>query len=98
VCSKLFSQAELADQRHELETQNRTSGEKCKIYTVRFFVNFLILIMLGGAGVAIYYAQDFSAEVRTGSTYIYYYNIYYNYLKKILSVKLLIYLEFSVKY
>ncbi|XP_053393438.1 transmembrane channel-like protein 7 isoform X2 [Mercenaria mercenaria] len=57
--------ADLDDQRHDLECQNRTSGEKCRLYTVRFFINFLILLMLGGAGAAIYYAQDFSTDFTT---------------------------------
>ncbi|KAL4240415.1 ion transport [Mactra antiquata] len=56
---------ELAEQRHNLEAENRTSSEKCKLYTIRFFVNLVIIIMLAGAGAAIYYAQDFSSEFTT---------------------------------
>lgn len=56
-------QAELDEQRHDLACEKRTRGEKCRLYTVRFFINFLIIIMLGGAGAAIYYAQDYSTDV-----------------------------------
>ncbi|WAQ96057.1 TMC7-like protein [Mya arenaria] len=38
--------ADLGDQRHEMEVRNRTRGQKCKVFTVRFLINFLILIML----------------------------------------------------
>ncbi|KAH3863483.1 hypothetical protein DPMN_026472 [Dreissena polymorpha] len=57
--------SELEEQRHEMQVKNRTSGEKCKVYTARFFVNFIIILMLGGAGAAIYYAQDYSADFTT---------------------------------
>ncbi|XP_052781485.1 transmembrane channel-like protein 7 isoform X2 [Mya arenaria] len=57
--------ADLGDQRHEMEVRNRTRGQKCKVFTVRFLINFLILIMLGGAGAAIYYAQDYSSNFTT---------------------------------
>ncbi|KAH3720420.1 hypothetical protein DPMN_063319 [Dreissena polymorpha] len=57
--------SELQEQRHKKEKKNRTSEEKYKVYTARFFVNFNIILMLGGAGVAIYYAQEFSADFTT---------------------------------
>jgi len=40
-----------------------TGCQKCGLYTVRFFVNFLILALLGGAGYLIYFVQDFSTGV-----------------------------------
>lgn len=56
-------QADLSDQRHEQESQSRTSGEKCRLYTIRVLVNFIIIALLIGAGAAIYFAQDFSSSV-----------------------------------
>ncbi|XP_060601811.1 transmembrane channel-like protein 7 isoform X1 [Ruditapes philippinarum] len=57
--------ADLGEQRYEIECQNRTTGQKCRLYTVRIIVNFIIILMLAGAGAAIYYAQDYSTEFTT---------------------------------
>ncbi|XP_052245984.1 transmembrane channel-like protein 7 [Dreissena polymorpha] len=59
--------SELQEQRHKKEKKNRTSEEKYNVYTARFFVNFIIILMLGGAGVAIYYAEEYSADFTTQS-------------------------------
>ena len=61
--SVLCKQAEIEEQRFQMKRTSRTTEEKCKLYTVRFLINFLIVIMLGGAGAAIYFAQDFSTSV-----------------------------------
>ncbi|KAH0955462.1 hypothetical protein HN011_007808 [Eciton burchellii] len=55
---KAFLEAE----RMEEERQNRTREEKTKLFFVRLFVNVLILTVLGGYGVFIYYIIDFSFD------------------------------------
>lgn len=59
--------AEIEEQRFQMKRTSRTTEEKCKLYTVRFLINFLIIVMLGGAGAAIYFAQDFSTSFTTSS-------------------------------
>ncbi|KAK3579252.1 hypothetical protein CHS0354_033329 [Potamilus streckersoni] len=59
--------ADLSEQRYDRKISQRTCADKCGIYTIRFFVNFLIICMLGGAGAAIYYAQDFSSGFTNSS-------------------------------
>lgn len=40
-----------------------STGQKCKIFTLRLLVNVLILGMLGGAGYLIYRVNEWSTEV-----------------------------------
>ncbi|KAL3877097.1 hypothetical protein ACJMK2_034852, partial [Sinanodonta woodiana] len=60
--------ADLSEQRFDRVISQRTGTDKCGIYTIRFFVNFLIICMLGGAGAAIYFAQDFSSGFTNSSS------------------------------
>ncbi|XP_058971095.2 transmembrane channel-like protein 7 [Pocillopora verrucosa] len=45
--------AELAEEERLVEVQNRTTGDKCRLYTVRFFTNLVVTLFLGGAVYAI---------------------------------------------
>ncbi|PFX22961.1 transmembrane channel-like protein 7 [Stylophora pistillata] len=45
--------AELAEEERLVKVQNRTTGDKCRLYTLRFFTNLLVTSLLGGAVYAI---------------------------------------------
>nr|XP_022315277.1 transmembrane channel-like protein 7 isoform X5 [Crassostrea virginica] len=49
---------ELAEQRHHLARKNMSSNEKCRLYTARFFINFLVFCILVGSGYLIYWVTD----------------------------------------
>ncbi|XP_062581702.1 transmembrane channel-like protein 7 isoform X2 [Saccostrea cucullata] len=49
---------ELAEQRHLESRQNMNTSQKCKLYTLRFFINFLVVCILGGSGYLIYWVTD----------------------------------------
>lgn len=55
---KAFLEAE----RMEEERQNRTREEKTKLFFIRLFVNLLVLTILGGCAIFIYYIIDFSSS------------------------------------
>ena len=51
-----------------------TGKEECKLWTVRFFINFFVVLCLGGAGYLLYYVTQVSVEVKyctTCYTYMY---------------------------
>ncbi|XP_056020163.1 transmembrane channel-like protein 7 isoform X5 [Ostrea edulis] len=49
---------ELAEQRHMEARKRMTGNEKCKLYTIRFFINFMVVCILGGSGYLIYWVTD----------------------------------------
>ena len=55
---KAFLEAE----RMEEERQNRTREEKMKLFLIRFFVNLLVIVVLGGCGIFIYYVINVSFD------------------------------------
>ncbi|XP_012221585.2 transmembrane channel-like protein 7 [Linepithema humile] len=52
----------LEAERMEEERQNRTREEKTKLFFIRLFVHLIVLTVLSGCGVFIYYIIDFSFE------------------------------------
>ncbi|KAJ8318539.1 hypothetical protein KUTeg_003630 [Tegillarca granosa] len=60
--------ADLAEQKFRLTQKHKTRGQKCGLYTVRFFINLLVLILLAGAGAAIYFAQNFATTFANSDT------------------------------
>ncbi|XP_061181691.1 transmembrane channel-like protein 7 isoform X2 [Saccostrea echinata] len=53
---------ELAEQRHLEARKNMNSNQKCKLYTLRFFINFLVVCILGGSGYLIYWVTAWVTE------------------------------------
>lgn len=53
VCCLYSLQAELAEEERLEMVQKRTTGDKCRLYTVRFFTNLVVTLFLGGAVYAI---------------------------------------------
>eukprot|EP00105_Crassostrea_gigas_P005920 XP_011419672.1 PREDICTED: transmembrane channel-like protein 7 isoform X1 [Crassostrea gigas] len=49
---------ELAEQRHHEARKNMSSNDKCRLYTIRFFINFMVICILGGSGYLIYWVTD----------------------------------------
>lgn len=63
---KAFLEAE----RMEEERQNRTREEKMKLFLIRFFVNLLVIIVLAGCGVFIYYIIEISFDQVSAQTVV----------------------------
>ena len=53
VCCLYSLQAELEEDKRLAKVQNRTTGDKCCLYTVRFLINLVVTVSLGGAVFAI---------------------------------------------
>ena len=47
----------------EREARLQSGRKKCQLYTVRFIINFFIVLVLGASGYLIYYVTDYSTEV-----------------------------------
>ncbi|XP_060079989.1 transmembrane channel-like protein 7 [Ylistrum balloti] len=62
--------AELAETRFRQTRKNMTSNQKCALYTKRFFINWLILAMLGGSAYLIYFVQKFSTETTSSDSFV----------------------------
>lgn len=58
----LFNQAELAEEERLDKVQSRTTGTKVKLYTLRIFISFLVMVLLGGAIYAIYLTVEVSTD------------------------------------
>lgn len=56
--------AELAEEERLEKVQNRTTGDKCRLYTLRFFTNLLVTVLLGGAVYAIITIVNVSTNPR----------------------------------
>lgn len=56
--------ADLLEQSKRLEREGRTGNQKLILFIIRFFVNVLVLIILGGCGYLIYYTTDKLLELR----------------------------------
>ncbi|XP_003702260.2 transmembrane channel-like protein 7 [Megachile rotundata] len=52
----------LESERLEEERQNRTREEKTKLFLTRLFINLIILMVLSGCGIFIYYIFEFSFD------------------------------------
>ena len=66
----LFLKAELAEEERLLRVQNRTTGKKCRLYSLRAIISLFVTILLGGAVYAIIFAVE--ASTNTVSTlYLY---------------------------
>jgi len=61
-------QAELAEEKRREAVQNRTRGQKCKIYTLRFIINVVILGLLGGSVYAIILTVNISEKFNQSQT------------------------------
>ncbi|XP_064645080.1 transmembrane channel-like protein 7 [Lineus longissimus] len=55
--------SDLDDDRHALRRLKRTKWDKCRLYTLRIFINFVVLVLLGGAGYLIYWVSDKSLQL-----------------------------------
>lgn len=55
-------QAELAEEERLLRVQNRTTGQKCRLYTLRAVITLLVTGLLGGAVYAIIITVDVSTN------------------------------------
>ena len=53
ICCLYSLQAELAEEERLERVQKRTTGDKCRLYTVRFVTNLVVTLLLGGAVFAI---------------------------------------------
>ncbi|XP_069124755.1 transmembrane channel-like protein 7 isoform X3 [Argopecten irradians] len=62
--------AELAETKFRKTRENMTSNQKCGLYTKRFFINFLILAMLGGSAYLIYFVQKYSTETTSDDNFV----------------------------
>ena len=62
----LFLKAELAEEERLLRVQNRTTGKKCRLYSLRAIISLFVTILLGGAVYAIIFAVE--ASTNTVST------------------------------
>lgn len=76
---KAFLEAE----RLEEERQNRTREEKTKLFALRFVVNILVLLVLGGSGTFIYYIIELSFDQVTSNMEGQHYDARYIPLNKI---------------
>lgn len=54
--------AELAEEERLHKVQNRTLGEKCRLYTLRGAISVFVTVLLGGAVYAIIYTVDISID------------------------------------
>jgi hypothetical protein len=61
--NSLSFQSDLDDDRHALRRLKRTKCEKCRLYTLRIFINFIVLVLLGAGGYLIYWVSDKSLHV-----------------------------------
>jgi len=61
----LFAQTDLLEERTKERQANRTRGDKIRLYTKRFFINLLVILILAGCLAAIYYAALFALQNRT---------------------------------
>ncbi|XP_072167923.1 transmembrane channel-like protein 7 [Diadema setosum] len=50
----------LEEERLALKRAKRTTSQKCKLYTLRLFLNLLVIMVLAGAGYLIYFTTDFA--------------------------------------
>lgn len=60
--------ANLDHQKYTLTRSSRSAGQKCRVYTIRFLINILILGILGGAGYLIYWVNDWSTSYLSTSS------------------------------
>ena len=52
------------EQRDKERREARTTGQSCRLWTLRILVNIFVLGALGGSGYLIYYTTQISSEVR----------------------------------
>lgn len=55
-------QAELAEEERLIKVQNRTLGQKCRLYTLRGVISIFVIILLGGAVYAIIITVQISID------------------------------------
>ncbi|XP_077979713.1 transmembrane channel-like protein 7 [Glandiceps talaboti] len=53
---------DLEEERRALRRAKRTGCKKCGLYTTRFIINIIVIIVLAGAGYLIYYTTDFALQ------------------------------------
>lgn len=64
-------QAELAEEERLLRVQNRTTGQKCRLYTVRGLITLLVTALLGAAVYAIIITVEVSTNPVSSFSIVY---------------------------
>ncbi|XP_012530672.2 transmembrane channel-like protein 7 [Monomorium pharaonis] len=84
----------LESERLEEERRNRTPEEETKLFFIRLFVNLIILTVLGGCGLFVYYIIDFSFAQLSAHDY----DIFYEFLPYICIIVLNVAVPFLFRY
>ena len=60
-------QAELAEEDRMSKVKNRTTMDKCRLYSLRIFISFVVTVILVGAVYAIYITVEISSDTVSGT-------------------------------